>query len=430
MQRHDPSPMGPERGMAAGPWAISPRNVLLPTGELRSGLDVVVEDDAIIDVVATGAHGLPADRVVASDSATLMPGLVDGHVHLTFGPEGGVFGDSSAETTHEQVARAFGNAQRALSCGVTTVVDCGGRAEVMLAVKRAAAAGVIASPGIVVSGPPITTTAGHCHWLGGVADTTDEVIRLARRLTQDGVDFIKIMLTGGNLTAGSNPRRLQYPDETMVALGAECQRLGKPLVVHAHSEHAIALAAACGATVIAHASCQDTEGNFVLADATLAGLVEAGTVVDATITVGALESSDGVAASNRRHEQRRQMIPLFSRMHTAGVVLLAGTDAGVPGVSHGRVGQAVVALHREVGVPLGAALLSGTLEPARAFGIADQVGSIAVGLQADLLLLDGDVSEDVTSVERPATIWRAGRLFRPDAMPASSMLVAAASGTP
>lgn len=428
MERLDLSRAQPGHGMDAAPWAIRPRNMLLPDGELRGGLDVVIAGDSIVDVVAEGAHGLPADRVVVSESGTLLPGLVDGHVHLTFGPEAGAFGNASSETAHEQVARAFGNAQQALAHGVTTVVDCGGRADVMLAVKRAAAAGVIASPGIVVSGPPITTTAGHCHWLGGVADTTDEVIRLARQLTQDGVDFIKIMLTGGNLTAGSNPRRLQYPDETMAALGAECQRLGKALVVHAHSEHAIRLAAACGATVIAHASCQDTDGNFVLADETVAELVRSGTIVDATITVGAHESSVGPPASTRRHEQRRAMIPLFSRMHDAGVVLLAGTDAGVPGVPHGAVGQAIVALHREVGMPLGAALLRGTREPARAFAIDDRVGSIGAGMQADLLLLEGDVTEDVAAVERPASVWSAGRLFRPDALPAAPSLVTLAVG--
>jgi len=394
-----------------GEWAIRPLNVLLPSGDVADGLDIVLDGDSIVRVADSGDSGVADEDVLLWPHGTLMPGLIDSHAHLTFSADGDVVSNAIGESTHRQVARAFGNAQYALTKGVTTIVDCGARTEVIVAVRNASASGLIASPTVLVSGAPITTTAGHCHWLGGAADTTDEVIKLARQLAQDGVDFVKVMLTGGNITAGSNPRQLQYPESTIAALGAECQRLGKPLVVHAHSEKAVALAAISGATVIAHASCQDVDGKVALSAGTIAALKSAGTVVDATITVGALDGHLGAdMAVRRRHEQRTAMLPLFRQMHDAGVVILAGTDGGVPSVPHGEVARAIAALHVEVGIPLGEALLSGTKRPAEAFGRSERLGVIRPGAQADLLLLEGDVVEDVSAVLRPAHVWMKGRL--------------------
>ena len=394
-----------------GEWAIRPLNVLLPSGELAEGLDIVIDGDSIARVSDSGDSGVADQEVLLWPQGTLMPGLIDAHAHLTFSADGDVVSNAIGDSTHMQVARALGNAQLALTKGVTTVVDCGARTEVILAVRHASDSGLIASPTVLVSGAPITTTAGHCHWLGGAADTTDEVIRLARQLAQDGVDFVKVMLTGGNLTAGSNPKQLQYSESTIAALGAECKRLGKPLFVHAHTENAVALAAMSGATVIAHASCQDVDGRVALSASTVAALKSAGTLVDATITVGALDGHLGAdMAVRRRHEQRMAMLPLFRRMHDAGVVILAGTDGGVPSVPHGEVARAIAALHVEVGIPLGEALLSGTKRPAEAFGRSDRLGVIRPGARADLLLLEGDVVEDVSAVLRPAHVWMRGKL--------------------
>jgi imidazolonepropionase-like amidohydrolase len=395
-----------------GAWAIRPRNVLLPTGEIVEDVDILIEGDTITRVVARGESGLSDERILLWPNGTLLPGLIDAHAHLTFSADSEAVSNAVSESAHMQVARALGNAQFALTKGITTIVDCGGRTEVMLAVRHANATGLIATPTVLVSGSPITTTDGHCHWFGGTADTTEEVIKLARKLTQDGVDFIKIMLTGGNTTAGSNPRRFQYPEETIAALGAECVLLGQPLVVHAHSEHAVQLAALAGATVVAHASCQDEDGHVGLSMSTIEALNSAGTYVDATITVGAVGADVDVdEAVLRRREQRTSMLPLFHRMHDSGVAILGGTDGGVPGVAHGQVAQAIIALHVEVGLPLGEALLSGTRRPAEAFGRGERLGSIRAGAQADLLLLDGDVVVDVSAVCRPAHVWSKGQLI-------------------
>jgi imidazolonepropionase-like amidohydrolase len=314
------------------------------------------------------------------------------------------------ESVPTQLARATGNAQRALASGITTAVDCGGTTEVVLALRDGIAAGRLQGPRLLVSGAPLTPTAGHCHWLGGIADSQDDLIRAMRSHVAAGVDVIKVMVTGGNITEGSNPARLQYPPDAIAALARECERLGRTLVTHAHSTEAIELSAGVGARVIAHATCTHGDGLVDLDDTTIKRLLDAGCFVDPTLMVARPGHGDGSDRSERRLEQRQQMLPLFAEMYEAGVPLLAGTDAGVPGVPHGSVGGSVVALHREVGLPIGQALRAATSVPARAFGIDDRVGTLRPGLSADLLLLDGLVGEDVDAINRPLAVWKAGAL--------------------
>jgi imidazolonepropionase-like amidohydrolase len=389
-------------------WAIRAGCVLLPDGELAQGLDVVVRDGRIDGVVPSGdVTGIP---VLELPGASLLPGLIDSHVHLTFSADSHLVENVLRESVTAQLARATGNAQRALASGVTTAVDCGGITEVVVALRDGIAAGRLQGPRLLVSGAPLTTTAGHCHWLGGTADSQDDLIRAMRSHVAAGVDVIKVMVTGGNITEGSNPARLQFPPEAIAALARECERLGRSLITHAHTTEAVELSAAVGARVVAHATCALGDGTLDLDSATIKRLLDAGCFVDPTLMVARPGYGDGSDRSERRLEQRRQMLPLFAEMHEAGVPLLAGTDAGVPGVPHGSVGGSVVALHREIGVPVGRALSAATSMPARAFGIDDRVGALQPGLSADLLLLDGLVGEDVEAVTRPLAVWKAGAL--------------------
>lgn len=400
----------PARGVGVERWAISADSVLLPTGELEQ-LDVVIEGDRIVSVVPRGQHALPAGRVLDARGSTLLPGLIDSHVHFSFSGDDGVVENLLREPTRAQVARAAGNAQRALAAGTTTAVDCGGRTEVVTTLRDSIAAGVIVGPRLLVSGAPLTTTAGHCHWLGGTADSDADLIRGARELAVAGVDLIKVMVTGGNITQGSNPAMLQYSRQAVAALAHECRRLGKPLVAHVHTAEGLELAAAVGARVVAHATCVVADERIELTPSMLTALRAAGCFVDPTLTVG--RPVDGGTAG-RRTQQRAAMLPILAAMHEAGVPLTAGTDSGVPGVAHGQAATVVLALHDEVGLPIGAALLAATRRPAEAFGIDRQVGSIDEGLLADLVLVDGLVEHDPVAVSRPTAVWKGGVLVAND----------------
>ncbi len=140
-------------------------------------------------------------------------------------------------------------------------------------------------------------------------------MREARRQVGAGADFLKVMLTGGNLTPGSNPSMLQYPPEVVLRLAAEARRLDRVLVAHAHCEEAVALAARAGIGVVAHGTCRSQNGTGI-SDETLQGFYAAGTAVDATITVGMLgDPGQAPAGGDARARVRMEMLPVFKSMH-------------------------------------------------------------------------------------------------------------------
>ncbi len=394
----------PDTGLPdTGSFSLRVGLALLPGRGLAENVTVVVADGVIAEV-RTGVTEVPDQP-----GATLLPGLIDSHAHLSFSggldPVAEVVGASDVDLG----ILALSNAQTALASGVTTVADCGARGEVAISLREATAARRVFGPRVLSCGAPITTTAGHCSWLGACADSMDDVIRQARRQVAAGADFLKVMMTGGNLTPGSNPGMLQYPPEVIVALVAEARRLGRPLMAHAHSEQAVALAARAGVPIVAHGTCGSPEGISVSAG-TLDALRQSGTIVDPTITVGLAVPGQAVPPSAERSKIRQEMLPVFAAMHRHGITLLAGTDGGVTNVGHGHSAHAVLALHTEVGIDLAQALSAATAGPASALGLAGVTGAISPGLSADLVLVDADLRTEPAALLRPERVWLGGRL--------------------
>ena len=393
------------------PFALRVGVALLPDRGFVEDVTVLVENGVIAEVNEGGPSARNLGReLVSAPTSTLLPGLIDSHVHLSFSGGPDPVGDVVGVSDSELAVRAYHNSMVALARGVTTLVDCGARGGVVIKIGDMLESAALPGPRVLAAGAPITTTAGHCAWLGGCADSLDEVIREARRQVAAGADLLKIMVTGGNLTPGSNPSMLQYPPEVLMQLAAEARRLGKILVAHAHSEEAVALVAKAGIEVVSHATCRSS-GGIALSDETLASLVASGTFVDATITVGMLgDNALAPADGGARARVRTEMLPVFKAMHSAGVPLLAGTDGGVTSVEHGGVARAVLALHREVGLDLVDALSAATSSPAAAVGIAATAGSISEGLSADLIVLDGDIRLEPDILRTPAAVFCRGRL--------------------
>lgn len=403
-------------GTAAGPAAeATAQRVLradvafLPGRGFVRDVSVVIADGRIAAVHEGDVSASDGEPVTVLAGKTLIPGLIDSHVHLTFSGSAAVLEDVTDASDLALAMLAVHNAQLALARGVTTVADCGARGAVAIVARDAVASGRFLGPRILASGAPITTTAGHCSWLGACADSADEVIREARRQVAAGADFIKLMLTGGNLTPRSNPNMLQYPPDVVAALAQEARRLGRPLVVHAHSEEAVALAGRVGADVVAHGTCA-SENGIGLSPDTIAALLAGKTAIDATITVGMAEGGDLAAPSSERAQIRKEMLPVFAALHAAGVPILAGTDAGVTAVAHGRSARAVAALEAEVGLSRVEALAAATERAAAVLGLSGVTGAIAPGLSADLVVLDGDLAQDATAILRPAQVYAAGVL--------------------
>ena len=221
----------------------------------------VVIDAGVIQAVGPAAELLPLDSTRVANKEqfdlgdrTLLPGLIDGHVHLTFSGGEQAMVDVVRDSDELLLLRAVRNAERALRAGITTVRDCGDRHNVTFTLRDAIRSGVVRGPRLVACGMPITTTAGHCHFLGLVADTTDELVRAVRRQAQAGADSIKVMATGGRLTPGSNASEAQYSAEQLRLVVEDAHRLGRRVAMHVLGTSGIRNAVAAGADTLEHLS--------------------------------------------------------------------------------------------------------------------------------------------------------------------------------
>jgi imidazolonepropionase-like amidohydrolase len=357
----------------------------------------------------------PAD-VVAHVGGTLLPGLIDAHVHLVLdhGPDHAVTRDTVERATAPQLTlRALHNAQQCLRAGVTTVRDCGDRDFVTLTVRDAIAQGLVSGPRIVTSGPPVTTTAGHTCWFGGVADSKEEIRRQVRTLCQTGVDWVKVMASGGNMTAGSNPCEPQYSLDELRALVEDAHRLRRPVSAHSLNAESNRRSVAAGVDTIEH--CQWTRSDGT--DGYDAELVEAmaarGSWVCLTLAgidremLPAEADADEVAQVNvaklrQRHVNIRLMIE-------AGVPVLLASDAGVRYSRFEDFWQSLRCAEVGLGLEPSDCIRRATQLAAQALRLPD-VGVIAPGMCADLLIVDGDPALDLSALAKVSSVWRDGRV--------------------
>ena len=189
---------------------------------------------------------LPAD-IVEEDlgDVTLMPGMIDAHVHLGFDGGADPAGRMRAETDVQQVMLMLRSARELLDAGVTTARDLGARGYLDVEVRRAIDDGTALGPRMLTAGSPLTVTGGHCWFMGGEIDDDRDARRMVRRHHKMGVDLIKVMSTGGYMTAGSVPWRAQFTGDELLTVVEESRRLGKHVAAHCHGIEGIPAGARC-----------------------------------------------------------------------------------------------------------------------------------------------------------------------------------------
>lgn len=380
-------------------------------GPALADATVLVEDGQVSEVrESVGDSTLSGCRIVRLDGCTLMPGLIDAHVHLTFSPDlagdGSVEADLASTSSEQLMLRALRNARLALSGGVTTMRDLGGPGLTTLRLRDAIAAGEVVGPRLLVAGEPITTTAGHGYYFGVCADNVDEVRKAVRRLCQQGVDVIKVMVTGGMMTPGSNPRAAQFSDEELRVIVDEAHRLGRRVAGHILCSAGVRAAIQAGFDTIEH------------------GWTITGKTQDYEPGLGELIAERGIYGSVTAQRDLRSLLPHRSNnleeltgrlgphreMLRAGVALVVHSDAGPPGTRFERFAESVEVFMRGLGVGVEAAIQAATGTAARALGIDDRVGTIAPGQAADFLAVDGDVTGDIAALRNVRLVTIAGRV--------------------
>ena len=354
------------------------------------------------------AGGLPgaAAGVPARDfpGATLLPGLIDVHVHLVASAGPDLAADVPAGEAERTLA-AVANARRQLEAGVTVVRDLGAPGGEVVQVARAVEAGTVAGPRILAAGPAVTMTGGHIAYLGRVTDGVDAMRAAVRANLALGAGCIKVVATGGVLTRGIDPREAAYSQPELDALVGEAHRLGLTVAAHAIGEGGVAAALRAGVDSIEH-------GMF-LDEATIELFLAAGARYTPTFSAphGILAGPNVPGWIKERARPAAQaQVASFRAAVAAGVPVVAGTDAGTPDNHHGGVAQEV-AFMVEAGLDVRVAVRAATAEAADLLGMPDR-GVLREGAPADVLVAAGDVCADVTALARPAAVFQDGRQVR------------------
>jgi len=367
------------------------------------------------------AAGLPAEYAALPRTdypgLTIMPGLIDSHVHLGFDGGPNPAARMRAETDEQQLVLMLRNARDLLGVGVTTARDLGSRAYLAVVVRDAIAAGLARGPRMVVAGPPVTVTGGHCWFMGGEADSEDDLRRIVRTHHKHGADLIKVMATGGFMTTGSAPWYAQFTAAELALIVAEARRVDMPVAAHAHGLEGMRRAVEAGVTTIEHCSWV-TETNERQFDERLAAqMAERGIVVCPTINVNApyVTELTGITVGEN-----------VTKMQAVGVRFIAGTDAGIDNTPHHQYAGGLAALVTLLGLRSADVIAMATTEAAAVLGVGAVTGRLAPGYEADLIVVDGDPLTDITALARLRRVIARGRDYVPD----SGRFDVSAPGTP
>jgi imidazolonepropionase-like amidohydrolase len=364
----------------------------------QSDRDIYIQDERIVQIVPRGDAPSDADLVDLS-AQTVLPGLIDCHVHLVFSSSPRTLADVLAEDDQQLLLRAVGAARQALGAGITTVRDLGGRGGVTFKLRDAIDAGWLAGPRILAAGSPITITGGHCHFLGMEADDEAAVRLAARSQLKAGANCLKIMSTGGRMTPGTNTLAAQYGVAELRAAVDEAQRAHVTVAAHALGTPGIRNATAAGVNTIEHCNWLGPDGGVQFDEAVAAQMAERGTAVVATL----------VPLQRSAPALRSEILASMRRMAALGVAFAAGTDAGVSLTPFDSLHNEVAILVAELGFSPVQAIASATGVAARTLGIDAEVGTVQVGRVADLLAVDGDPSRHIEDLRNVRRVLKAGR---------------------
>lgn len=359
---------------------------------------VYVEDGQIVGIEAAGET--PADTEVLDLSGlSVLPGLIDSHVHLVFSRSSYALGDVLVEDDHQLLLRGVAAAREALAAGITTVRDLGGRGGVTFRLRDAIAGELIAGPRVLAAGSPITITGGHCHFLGVAADDEAGVRLAARRQLKAGANCLKIMATGGRMTPGTNPGMAQYSVAELRAAADEAQRAHVTLAAHALGTAGIRNAAAAGVNTVEHCNWLGADGHVEFDESVAARMAEQGTGVVPTL----------MPLNRSAPALREQIMDCMRRMVTLGVPIVAGTDAGVSLTPFDSLPGELEIYVEDLGLTPIQAIQAATGTAARTLGLEGTLGTLVSGRAADMLAVDGDPSVRIGDVRSVRLVIKGGR---------------------
>jgi len=378
----------------------------------------VIQGDKIASVgPASEVTPSSSDKIIDLPHATVLPGLIDVHTHLTGDPSFGY--ESLAISIPREALTGAKNARITLNAGFTTVRNVGASGYTDVALRDAVNAGDVPGPRMLVSGPALGITGGHCdnnllpfeyHVTDdGVADGVPGVQHKVREVIKYGADLIKICATGGVLSKGDDPQASQYTLEEMKAIVADAHRLGRKVAAHAHGAQGILWASEAGVDSVEHCS--------YINDEAIAALKKNGTYLVPTLYLSdwLTENMQKVGMPEMYAKKMRDIIPVVRQnvghAFANGVKVAFGTDAAV--YPHG-LNAHEFAVYVKLGMTPAQAIQTATVNAADLLGWSDKVGSLEAGKWADLIAVDGDPLQDVTRLQQVRFVMKGGAVVKND----------------
>jgi imidazolonepropionase-like amidohydrolase len=387
------------------------------TGNTLTGQAIVIEGDKIVSVGPASAAKAPADaEIIDLPNATVLPGLIDAHTHLTFDVNSVGYASLGISVPREALIGAK-NARVTLLAGFTTVRNVGASGYSDVALRDAINDGDVPGPRMLVSGPALGITGGHCdenllpfefHYQAeGVADGIEAVQHKVREVIKYGADVIKICATGGVMSKGDDPNASQYTLEEMKAIVAEAHRLGRKVAAHAHGAEGVRWASIAGVDSIEHGHLMDSES--------IATIKKNGTYLVPTLYLMDW-NRENLAKRNAPDYvvKKMQLVmghgeSIMKEAFAAGLKVGLGTDAAV--YPHGLNAHELGVYVRLGMTPL-QAIQTATVNDADLLGWSNKVGTIEAGKWADIVAVDGDPLKDVTTLEHVKFVMKGGEVFK------------------
>jgi imidazolonepropionase-like amidohydrolase len=386
-------------------------------GRVLNAQTLVVSGDRIVAVEPTAqVKEQPGDKVIDLGDATLLPGMIDVHTHLTDENNFDPYHELSTSVAKSALIGAR-NAKVTLQAGITTVRNVGAEGFADVDLRDAINEGLIEGPHMQVSGPPLGITGGHMdnnllpekyHDVGeGVADGIPAVQHMVRKNIKYGADLIKIGATGGVLSKGDDPQASQYTLEEMQAIVADAHRLGRKVAAHAHGAQGILWASEAGVDSIEHGTYMNDE------DITM--MKEKGTYfVPTAYLVDWVNKNAHLPVFYEKKMHDVSAVEKANAKHAiaAGVKVAMGTDAAV--YPHGLNAHEFEVYVRDFGMTPVESLRTGTVNAADLMGWSDRVGSLDAGKWADAVAVKGNPLEDITVLQHPVFVMKSGVVYRDD----------------
>lgn len=368
--------------------AIHHARLIDGTGAVWEGVTLLVRGAKIAAVGSSKDISIPKGAVrIDGRGLSIIPGLIDCHVHLCLGGEPDVVGTLESEQPSYTLLKSATHAKATIDAGFTTVRDVGSRDHSIFTLKQAIESGVMPGPRIVGAGLAICMIGGHARFIGQEVKGTEQVRRVVAEQVAAGAGVIKVIASGGVLTPGTSPDDAQMTLEELAAAVDEAQQAGKRVAAHAHGAVGMKNAINAGVRSIEHATLLDDESGALMKRY---GVYMVPTL-SALATTAACRSGCGIpeSALEKARSMTKRHQASFKAAHRNGIAIAMGTDAGTPFNYHGENAQELERMVALGMTPM-EAILASTAAAARLIGIHDSVGTLTKGMEADLVILNGN----------------------------------------